>query len=108
MAGFAQGARRTGVSPQPATVASRRRRALDREQLLRPLDAFERIAPDRDEAGALGRERRVREGRGDEHVLLDRAAERGDAARLVHGRADDREIEALPAADVAVEDLADM
>src|SRR3954447_9098211 len=81
---------------------------LEREQLARPLDALERVAPDRHEAGALGLARGVRERRGDEPALLDGAAERRDAARLVHGRPDDGEVEPLPAADIAVEDLPDV
>src|ERR1700734_4108258 len=40
--------------------------------------------------------------------LIHRAAHSCDAAHLVHRRSDDGEIEALLAADVAIEDLAEM
>ena len=48
------------------------------------------------------------EGGGGQDRLIHRAAHGGDAARLVDGRPDDREIEAFAAADVAEEHLADM
>src|SRR5579871_5884922 len=48
------------------------------------------------------------EGRGEQERLIDRAAHGGDAAYLVDRGADDSEVEPLLAADIAVEDLADM
>src|SRR5688500_15617368 len=81
---------------------------IDREELLRAADAAEGVAADRDEAGAVLRARGGGEGGREQHHLVGRAAHRGDARRLVDGGADDGEVEPVLAADVAVEDLADM
>ena len=65
------------------------------------------VLADRDEAASLFIDG-IGEGRRNEQWLIDRTAERKDAARLVHGRADDREIEPFLAADIAEEDLTEM
>src|SRR5438094_9947269 len=87
---------------------SKGREWIEREELLRVLDAAQCVAPDRDEPAALQSVHRLREGLRQQHAALDRAAHRGDARNLVDRRPDDREIEPLVAADVAVEHLADM
>ena len=51
---------------------------------------------------------RVGEIRRDQQRPVDRAAHRGDAAGLVDRRPDDREVQPVDAADIAVEHLADM
>ena len=51
---------------------------------------------------------RVGKARRQQHVLIDRAAHREDPADLVDGRTDHREIEAVLAADIAAEHIADM
>src|SRR5437879_5239471 len=81
---------------------------IEREELLRVLDAAQCIAPDRDEPAAFQSVHRLRESLRQQDAALHRAAHRGDASDLVDRRPDDREIEPLVAADIAVEHLADM
>ena len=81
--------------------------AIEREQFLRAGDAAQGVAAEADEAGA-GRAGGLGEGGGEHDILVERAAHAVDARHLVDGRADDREVEAVGAADVAVEDVADM
>src|SRR6185437_2995340 len=80
---------------------------LEREQLLWAPDAAQGVAADRDQA-LPRRAARCREGGREEDVLVGRAAHRGDPAGFVDGGADDGEVEPVLAADIAVEDLADM
>src|SRR5207248_3695600 len=87
---------------------SKGRERVQREELLRVLDAAQCIAPDRDEPAAFQSVHRVRESLRQQDAALDRAAHRGDAGDLVDRRPDDREIEPLVTADIAVEHLADM
>src|SRR5271155_4220460 len=93
-----------GDAPSPALPTRRR---IEREQLLRGADAAQRITPDRDEL-AFGAAGGLSEARREQQRLLDRAAHRGDAADFIDGRTNDREIETLFAADIAVEHLAEM
>src|SRR5215212_8508949 len=95
----------------PWTAKSRSwawRALLQREQLLRPLDSSEGVPADGGEADAVFGPRGGGEGGGYQDVLLDGAAQGSDAARLVDRRAYNREVEAVLAPDVAVEDLADV
>ena len=52
--------------------------------------------------------RRLGEGRGDDHVLIEGTAHRLDPAHFVYGRTADREVKPVLAADVSVEDLSQM
>src|SRR5258708_7589935 len=81
--------------------------AIQGEELLGVAQAAERIAADGGQTRA-GVAQSGGEGGGEEQGLVDGAAHGGDATRLVDRRADDGEIEAVGAADIAEEDLADM
>src|SRR5438552_13484579 len=81
--------------------------AVEREQFRRARHAAGRVAGEADEAGA-GRAGGFGEGGGEHDVLVEGAAHAVDARYLVDGRADDGEVEPVGAADVAVEDVADM
>src|SRR3546814_6459625 len=80
---------------------------IEREQLLRRLDAAQSIAAERDRlvlhaAGGLA------EGGRQDRRLVDHAHHAGDARQFVHRRADHGEIEAVLAAEIAVQHIADM
>src|SRR5437764_7582929 len=81
---------------------------IERKELLRALDAAQRIAPDRDEPAALQSRHRVRKSLRQQDAAFHRTAHRGDAGDLVDRGPDDGEIEPLVAADVSVEHVADM
>jgi hypothetical protein len=96
---------------KPNAVKSRswcRQAPLQREQLLRPLDPSESVPADGDQSVAVFGRRGSRDCGGHQDVLLDGAAQSSDAARLVDRRSNDREIKAILASDIAVEDLADV
>src|SRR5271169_3440995 len=78
------------------------------EELLRLPHATQREAPDRNQTTPHLRAKRVGKVRRNEDILLDRAAHRQDSADFVYCRTDDGEIEAIPAADITVENVADM
>ena len=112
------GHRATGPpGPQPERAAPMARgerpvsgaitRPIDGEQLLGPPHPFQREAAQRDQPGPC-LARGVRERGGDDHLLLQRAAQRLDPGDLVDGRAHDGEVEPVPTADVAVEHVANM
>ena len=84
----------------------RHRVRIEGEQLLRPGQAAERIAPDRDQPLPVVAD--VGERGGHQERLVDRPAHRSDAARFVDRRPDHGEVETFEAADIAVEHLADM
>src|SRR5580658_6606919 len=69
-------------------------------------DAAQRVAADRNQPALDVAD--SRECRRHQNRLIERTAHRGYTACLVDGRADDGEVQALAAADVAVEELADM
>src|SRR3984957_4236368 len=101
--------RATLVERTPAAdvvAAPRLRLGIQRKELLRVRDAAQRIAADRNQAALdvadIGERRRH------QNRLIERTAHRRDAARLVDGRADDGEVQAFAAADIALEDFADM
>src|SRR5271169_503736 len=96
---------------RPAGSPQQRRRVetgLGGEKLLRLRHAAQSVASDRNQTTSHLRANRDREARRNENILLDRAAHRQDSADLVHFRADDREVEAVLAADIAVKHIADM
>src|SRR5262249_18437204 len=78
------------------------------EKLACVADPTECETADRDEAGALARARCRDEVRRHQHAAIDRAAHRRNPARLVHRRPDHCEVQTIVAADVAVEDVADV
>ena len=87
--------------------ANQGRVEFDRIEVLRSADAAQGEASDRGQAGA-GIAEAIGEALRDQQRLVDRPAHGGDAADFVDSRADDGEIEAVLAADIAVEHLADM
>src|ERR1041385_7885138 len=89
-------------------TGSNGRERIEREKLLRALDAAQRVTPDRDKPATLQSRHRFRESLRQQDAALDRTAHRGDASDLIDRRSDDGEIESLVAADIAVEHLADM
>src|SRR5882762_1963597 len=78
------------------------------EQFLGLRHAAQCITADRHHAAAHFRGERVDKARRKQHILFDRPAHRQNPADLVYGRADHREIEAILAADITVEDIPDM
>src|SRR5437899_1262251 len=78
------------------------------EQLQRLSYTAQCVAPDGDQSASYFRAGGVGKIGREQHILLDRPAHRQDPADLVDCRADDREIEAVLAADIAVEDIADV
>src|SRR3954451_14591842 len=102
-----------GLACQIPLVAPRHRLArvhlgIERVEILRAADATQRVAAGGDEIAPAGGVEALVEFRRGQQLAIDRTAHRGDAADLVHGRTDHGEIEPVLAADIAVEDLADM
>ena len=78
------------------------------EEFLRLRDAAQSVAADRHQAAAHFGAKGIGKARRKQHILLDRPAHRQDPADFVDRWADDREIEAILAADIAVKDVADV
>src|SRR3954451_15727047 len=79
---------------------------IERVEILRAADATQRVAAGGDEIAPAGGVEALVELRRGQQLAIDRTAHRGDATDLVHGRTDHGEIEAVLAADIAVEDFA--
>src|SRR5580704_4293514 len=98
--------RATPSTAPRSLLQPRLRLGIQRKQLLRVRDTAQRIAADRNQAALdvadIGERRRHQNG------LIERTAHRRDPACLVDGRADDGEVQAFAAADIAIEELADM
>src|SRR5215469_6261179 len=103
-----------GVADKAAPGSQTRKGSMDvearfrDEEFLRLRDASQRIAADRDEAPAQFRAERVGEARRQQQILFDRPAHGEDPADFVDGRANNREIKTIPAADITIEDVADV
>ena len=71
-------------------------------------DAAQRVTSNRDQPlpvfGTGGGNQSLRE----QYVALDRAAHRGNAVDLIHGRPNDGEVQPLEATDIAIEDVANV
>src|SRR5215472_7248967 len=78
------------------------------EEFLGLCDAAQCVTAGRDEAAANFRPDRFGKARRQQHILFDRPAHGEDSADLVDGGANNREIQAVFAAHIAIENVADM